>query len=70
MEKGVAVVKVDLKDRALTELYETFRLPGWIDTFPLNTLTVFNYFQNTPFYDKGCNNQILAMQNMDPSKIK
>lgn len=67
MEQGVAVV--DLKDRALTELFDMHRVPGWIDLYPLSSNNVYDYFRNTPFFDRNCNNEFLGMQHMD-SKIK
>lgn len=42
----------------------------WISSFPLNEATALHYFSLSPFYDQQCNNELVRMQQLDPSLLK
>eukprot|EP00884_Botryococcus_braunii_P017784 jgi/Botrbrau1/468/Bobra.110_2s0107.1 len=41
----------------------------WLQIFPLNTFTALDYFSFSPFFVRGCNNDIARMQGLDSSKM-
>eukprot|EP00899_Mesostigma_viride_P013295 jgi/Mesvir1/21967/Mv08206-RA.1 len=46
-----------------------FSDPIWLQTFPLNSGTVLDYFALSPFYDATCNNEKLRSQMLDISHL-
>ena len=45
----------------------SFRDPVWLSRFPLTEETVIDYFALSQFYDRTCNNEVVKMQQLDPS---
>ena len=43
--------------------------PEWLQFFPLNALTVLDYFARSSFYDVDCNNEKLRQKGQDLSKL-
>lgn len=41
----------------------------WLNHFPLNKETVFDYFSQSQFYDRSCNNELIRMQRLDPTLL-
>lgn len=53
----------------------SWRWTAWLEQYPLNKSTVLDYFKHSDFYDRSCNNEVLAMQQQqqhlyDPSRIR
>jgi len=42
----------------------------WMGYFPLNGMTVMDYFSLSPFYERACNNEIVKMQRLEPSVLQ
>lgn len=38
---------------------------GWLMSFALNSATAFDYFSQSIFYDKMCNNEVAKAQNIE-----
>ena len=51
--------------------FETmWRHDSWLGTYPLHAGTFYDYFKNSDFYDKGCNNSYLEQQQAHMSQLK
>lgn len=48
----------------------SFLFQRWLDEYPLNPHTVLDYFKHSPFYDRTCNNEIIAQQKLPPSHLR
>lgn len=40
----------------------TWRDDAWLSFYPLNIFTALDYFALSPFYDRGCNNELAKVQ--------
>ncbi|EIE22760.1 hypothetical protein COCSUDRAFT_16273 [Coccomyxa subellipsoidea C-169] len=40
----------------------TWRDDAWLAFYPLNVFTALDYFALSPFYDRGCNNELAKLQ--------
>ncbi|ETO18523.1 hypothetical protein RFI_18742 [Reticulomyxa filosa] len=50
---------------------QSWSYPAWLGTYPLHQDTVLDYFKHSDFYDRTCNNEILAMQiNIDANQLQ
>ncbi|KAH7425086.1 hypothetical protein KP509_11G039300 [Ceratopteris richardii] len=47
----------------------SFRDQLWLNSFPLERGLVFDYFANSPFYDRSCNNEQLRMRSIHPLDV-
>lgn len=58
-------------DGRVAAFQTSFRFEAWVNTWPLNRMTVLDYFRYSDFYDRSCNNEQLIMQQnvVDASKI-
>ena len=59
---------MDESEQDLTGI--SFRDTEWIRHIPLNRDTVLDYFANSQFYDRACNNERVKMERLDPSSIR
>ena len=58
--------KVNNTDNSSTT---SFLYQAWLDSYPLTIDTVMDYFKYSPFYDRQCNNEVLAIQNRPQSHL-
>ena len=42
--------------------HTTWRDDAWLSFYPLNIFTALDYFALSPFYDRGCNNELAKLQ--------
>jgi mediator of RNA polymerase II transcription subunit 6 len=47
----------------------SWRDDQWLQFYPLNSFTALDYFSMSPFFVRGCNNELARMQGLDPSKM-
>jgi len=62
----------DITHHALSreeEAQQNFLYESWLQQFPLNRVTVMDYFKWSPFYDRNSNNEYLASQNLPMSHL-
>ncbi len=52
------------------EATQEWRHDSWIKAYPLNRMTVLDYFKCSAFYDPSCNNEILVHQQRDRSHLR
>eukprot|EP00474_Spongospora_subterranea_P004090 CRZ04548.1 hypothetical protein [Spongospora subterranea] len=51
--------------------YQSWRFLAWLQAWPLNRSTLFDYFKQSTFYDSSCNNELLILQRtVDHSHLK
>lgn len=48
-------------------LHMMWRDSAWIPM--LNTSNILEYFANSPFYDRECNNEMIKMQRLNPDQL-
>eukprot|EP01104_Vermistella_antarctica_P015673 TRINITY_DN5199_c0_g2_i1.p1 TRINITY_DN5199_c0_g2~~TRINITY_DN5199_c0_g2_i1.p1 ORF type:complete len:205 (-),score=26.08 TRINITY_DN5199_c0_g2_i1:80-694(-) len=48
----------------------SFKDPQWLQAFPLNNLSVLDYFALSSFYDRTCNNEQLKMQRLSLDNLR
>lgn len=59
-----------MTESGVEDLTDTcWRDDQWLQIFPLNTFTALDYFSFSPFFLRGCNNDIAKMQGLDLSKM-
>lgn len=54
----------------MDEFTRTWRSAEWVDHFPLHIHSALDYFKLSDYYDKKCNNELLAMQGKDSSFLR
>lgn len=70
MEDEDEIAVTSLTDDHVQQLSKWWRFEGWINAWPLSRTTVLDYFKHSPFYDRSCNNEVIFMQNKDPTQLK
>lgn len=46
-----------------------FRYTEWLALYPLHIHTCMDYFKHSPYYDKTCNNEIIAIQQLNNNQL-
>jgi len=50
------------EQRALGQMETSWRSEAWLHAYPLHAGTVLDYFKESDWYDRTCNNEMVRMQ--------
>eukprot|EP01084_Bolivina_argentea_P162330 282516_1 len=64
MTESKEIISDDVLEDIEEEFATSWSDPNWLQTYQLHHNTVYDYFQNCPFYDNQCNNNIVLQQQM------